>query len=271
MAQPGETITISDETSEDESVLLIPIKKVVRKKKKKVTPKKKKIVQVVQKSTSMDFLKRVDDLSLDGNVAENWRRFKNSYMNFELAAGIIEKKAEQRIAIFLNAVGEDGRELFNTFSLSQEEKKDFDTVFQAFEDHCVPKTKVVYERYCFYKRDQRDGEPFDNFLMDIRKLVKTCKFGTDEQTDSMLRDRIVLGVCDPKLQEKLLQMDDLNYDKAVDTCKTYAVARTLKEELQGQVSVHQLATKAKYNLYDNTKSDEKNYFNKNKKNKLSKQ
>lgn len=169
------------------------------------------------------------NLSFDGNVSDNWRRFKQSYNVFEAAAGYNEKSDEIRIAIFLNAIGEEGLELFDTFELTDPQKKSYAEVVKAFENLCNPKKVVVYERFLFYSRDQKDGEPFNNFLVDIKKLVKTCEFG--DTKDSMMRDRIILGIADKRLQEKMLK-EDITFDKAVDLCRATEAAKGHSKVMQ---------------------------------------
>ena len=87
----------------------------------------------------------------------------------------------------------------------------------AFEAHCVGEVNVVYERYVFYKRKQENGETFDSFLAELRRLVKTCEFGAVE--DSTVRDRIVMGIRDDTTRRKLLQTRKLDLKSAIDICR----------------------------------------------------
>lgn len=135
---------------------------------------------------------------MDGNLAENWKRFDRNFQNFLIAAGRDRRSDRMKIATFLNAIGEEALEVYDTFTLSDEQRQNYDEVIRAFEEFCKPKTNEVYERFVFYKRNQAHGEPFDIFLMDIKRLVKSCNFGDNEE--EMLRDRIVLGVNDNNIQ-----------------------------------------------------------------------
>lgn len=168
------------------------------------------------KKTKMEFVKKVDDLSFDGNLAENWRSFKKAYDIFELAADVVKKKDESRIAIFLNAAGKEAQDLLDTLPLTDEEKKSYKNVVDAYEAFCIPKKNVVYERFVFYSRNQKEGEAFDNFLVDIKKLFKTCEFG--DHKDDMIRDRIVMGITDKRIQEKMLK-EDIDLKKVVEWCR----------------------------------------------------
>lgn len=74
--------------------------------------------------------------------------------------------------------------------------------------------KEKHERYLFYRRKQKNGEPFDTFLMDIKRLVRCCEFG--EKKGEMLRDAIVMGIQDEKVQLRFLEKSDLTYIEAVE-------------------------------------------------------
>ena len=75
---------------------------------------------------------------------------------------------------------------------------------------------VTYERYMFNKRVQENGERFDVFLGDIRRMARSCQFAGVEE--SMIRDRIVVGIRDDSTRHKLLQIRDLTLQKTIDIC-----------------------------------------------------
>ena len=168
--------------------------------------------------TKMDYIRKVEELKLDGNVCENWRRFKRNYDIFSAAAGIDEKTDKIKINTFLNAVGPEAVEVFDTFVLTREERGVYDRVVREFEEFCKPRKNTIHERYLFYQRTQHEGEAFDVFLMDIKRLVRSCEFGATE--NEMLRDRIVMGVSDKHLQKRLLETATLTYETAVEKART---------------------------------------------------
>lgn len=81
--------------------------------------------------------------------------------------------------------------MYDTFELAAAERAQYALVTKAFEDFCSQRKNTVYERYNFYQRNQKEGESFDAFLMDIKILVKSCEF-TANTTNEMFRDRIVM-------------------------------------------------------------------------------
>jgi len=63
---------------------------------------------------------------------------------------------------------------------------------------------------------------FEAFLGDIRRIARSCEFG--DLQESMIRDRIVVGVRDDTTRHKLLQIRDLTMAKAIDECKAREAA-----------------------------------------------
>ena len=71
----------------------------------------------------MSLFKPPSTLSLEGNVADNWRKWKQRFQLYMEASGSMKKPEKQRVAIFLHLIGDDALEIYNTFSLSPAEEK----------------------------------------------------------------------------------------------------------------------------------------------------
>ncbi|KAK9688348.1 hypothetical protein QE152_g35611 [Popillia japonica] len=76
----------------------------------------------------MEGFKTPKSLAIDENIVSNWKKFVQSYNIYLLASGSANKSAEVRAAIFLNFIGEDAIDLFNTFNLAEEDKKDVEKI-----------------------------------------------------------------------------------------------------------------------------------------------
>ena len=63
-------------------------------------------------------------------------------------------------------------------------------------------TKHMNDIYSFYMRNQQQGETVEQFVTDLNLKANTCAFG--DMSDSMIRDRIVLGIASQKVRERLL-------------------------------------------------------------------
>ena len=92
-------------------------------------------------------------------------------------------------------------------------KEKINALIGKFEEHCSPKKTVTCERYKFNTCSQ-NGRPLNVFLVDLRSRPKTCEFGGLQ--NSLIRDRIVCGIDNNAVRERLLQDNALSFDKATD-------------------------------------------------------
>lgn len=137
-------------------------------------------------------------------------------------------------AIFLNLIGVDGLQLFNSFNLSDKDREDCDKIMEAFDHFCNPKKNIVFERFKFNQRNQKQGENFDSFLAAIQKLIKNCEY--KDQESSILRDRIVLGISDRGLQKNVLGSENLDDKRAIEICRAVELTRSQAKEVQNTQS-----------------------------------
>lgn len=87
---------------------------------------------------------------------------------------------------------------------------------------------------------QKEGQLFDSFLTELKKSVKSCEYANEEE---MVRDKIVLGVSDKAVQERLLREDALDLSKAVKYCRVMELSKTHSKVLQAEVTVIAIQTK----------------------------
>jgi len=90
------------------------------------------------------------------NLADDWRRFKEQFENYELASDLTDASQEKRAAVFLTCIGNDAYDVYRTLQFdSAEDRKKIDTVIAAFEKFCVGAVNETYERYIFNRRVHR--------------------------------------------------------------------------------------------------------------------
>ncbi|UYV61543.1 K02A2.6-like [Cordylochernes scorpioides] len=185
----------------------------------------------------MEFV-RPSELALHGNVAENWRRFKQRLMLYLEATEKATKPDKLKVAILLNFIGEEALEVFNTFHLKEDEAENFDLVINKFDDFCEPKKNVIFERFKFFSATQKDGESIDSFITELKGLSSSCEF--ESQKDSLIRDRIVYGIQDKALQERLLREPNLTLLKAIEMCKTNEISKQQIKIMQNNQNICQI-------------------------------
>jgi hypothetical protein len=157
-------------------------------------------------------------LNINSNLPVDWKRFKGQWANYVKAAKLNVEPKDRQAAILLACIGSNAYTVYTTFQFeNKDDCDDPEKLCQAFERYCVGELNVVYERYVFNRRQQEPGETFDSFVGDLRQLVKSCEYATVE--DSIVRDRIVLGIRDDVTRRKLLQARTLDLKSAIDICR----------------------------------------------------
>ena len=209
-------------------------------------------------------LKPPETLSLEGNVAENWRLFKQQWNFYSLATSITDKPQNVQCAIFLCIAGIQSQELANTFVFADGESRDVLTdLVTKFERYCNPRKNTTYERYIFNQVVQ-DGRNFDVFLTELKQKSKTCEFG--EICDSLIRDRIVIGIDDNATRERLLREVDFTLDRATTLCRASeqckVQSKTLSDMASGSSVDSVRRKKKKSKSFKDKKADSKEKFEK---------
>lgn len=183
------------------------------------------------------------DMSSSANISTNWKKFKEAYRNYEIAIGIGQEASNnnRRVAIFLHVIGEAGVEKYNTMTWAEpDDKLKIIKVIENFDRELGPKSNIIMERYKFLKRKQEPDESCDQFITQLRVLVKTCNYSNQ---DEMIRDQFILNLHDDKAREKLLdhvQMDTtpMSLDKAVNFVKNYEMRLQQKKQMKSEIEVN---------------------------------
>ena len=159
-----------------------------------------------------------------------WKRF-----NFFIKVNKIE--ADLRPGVFLATVGS------KTFALCQDllapkslEDVTLDEIGNSLSNHFNPVKNVIYERFVFFSRNQKSGESIKDYVHALKSLACTCNF--ENSLNDMLRDRLVVGLRDQKIQRTLLTNSELTFDDAVKHAVSMDVASREVQIIQsGSVNV----------------------------------
>jgi hypothetical protein len=167
-------------------------------------------------------------LTLDSSSnAEEWQMFKQQYDIYATLTELNKKDPGYQSAVFLHCIGTKGLKIFNSFEFAPagpdnvppaEDKNDVKLLMKKFDEYIIGEVNETYERYVFNKRDQSSGETIDDYVSTLKDLSKTCNF-CDCLRDTLLRDRIVLGIQDNSTRKVLLQKRQLTVHRTIDICR----------------------------------------------------
>ena len=164
------------------------------------------------------------------NAAEKWKKFLLAWNNYSLATKLNTEDEAVQVATLLTVIGEPARDVFSTFQFTTEaDKQKIQPVLTKFQEYCEPRRNIPFERYLFNKRIQEPGETYDQYLTELRKIAEGCEF--DNITpDEILRDRLVFGIRDNKVRERLLRESGLSLKKTDEICRA-------SESMQKQMKI----------------------------------
>ena len=163
-------------------------------------------------------------LPLTGNLAENWRKFKQRFDLYSVASGLKEKPEEVQASALLHMVGEDALEVYNTFEFAiAADKMKVKPICDKFQGYCNPRKNVTFERYKFFTHVQ-GSKGIELYITELKTLSQSCELGT--LCDSLIRDRIVCGISSNQLRERLLRETDLSLTKAIDICRATEASKS---------------------------------------------
>ena len=87
---------------------------------------------------------------------------------------------------------------------------------------------MTFLRHKFFLYRESEGQCFDNFVTELKKLSKECEFS--DLQNSLIRDMIVTGITDNHLRQRLLRGPNLTLDSALKLGHAYK--ETKKQALE---------------------------------------
>ena len=161
--------------------------------------------------------------NLDFSSPMSWTEWSMRFTRYRTATKLNEETGAIQVSTLIYAMGPQAEKLFQSFNLPVADQTDYNKVLDAFKGHFIPKRNVIHERAIFHSRSQKEGENFEAF---IRSLYDLSQYAEFDNRDETIRDRIVLGVRDRELSEKLQMTADLTLTKATEIARQYEQVKT---------------------------------------------
>ena len=145
--------------------------------------------------------------------------------------GLCDKSQESQVNTLIYAMGDEADDILGSLDLTDAQKLVYDTVQEAFQNHFIKRRNPIFERARFNQRKQEEGESVDSFITALYSLAKHCDYGALH--DQMIRDRLVVGLRDAALSEKLQMDADLSLQTAISTARQRESVRRQQSVVRG--------------------------------------
>ena len=130
----------------------------------------------------MSKLRPPEELSFNDahSLADQWRMWSQE-MRLYLELAMPKTTEKEQCSAFLYIIGRKAREVYNTWTLGDDEKNKIEVLFEKFDTYCKPKHNVTLDRYKFNSRIQLEHETLDEFVTELTKLARQCKYDAISQ------------------------------------------------------------------------------------------
>ena len=174
------------------------------------------------------------DLQVDrGTDFAAWKQQWDSYVSL---SGLAGEDATKQVQALTLCFSRETLTIVQNLGLSEDEQKSVDSIIRAIKRYIDGHINESVERRNFRRRTQQPGEPFDDFLVSLRELVKTCNFCSEACTQKNIRDQIIEGLLDGDTIETLLQETNLTLATTISKCQAQEAAKRQRANLTSQPS-----------------------------------
>ena len=118
---------------------------------------------------------------MDWSNSDRTATYKLFKQKAQLFFEVKEIPAEKQVSYILLMTRDEGVQMFNSWTLSDEDKKKPESVWAKFDAHVEPKSNFRVERLTFQRMRQRADESSDDFLSRLTNQANKCKFTSKEE------------------------------------------------------------------------------------------
>ena len=168
---------------------------------------------------------------------DKWPKWIKRFERYRVATGLSSKPDTEQVSTLLCAMGECADDILGTLTNIDETKATYKEVKDALDTYFGVSRNVIVERARFNRRVQKPGETVNTFIQDLYQIAEHCEYGT--LRDDLIRDRIVVGVIDEALSDRLQMKSDLKLAEAVQMTRQAEARKDNREIVRGDAkSLH---------------------------------
>ena len=169
------------------------------------------------------------DLQVDrGTDFQAWKSQWDVYINL---SGLHNQAAATQVQALTLCLSRETVTIVDNLGLTTEQRGRVADIVAAIERYVKGQVNESFERRTFHRRVQQPGESFDDFLVSLRELAKTCSFCTDQCTQKNIRDQIIEGLLEGDTVEDLLKERDLTLETTITKCRAQEAAKKQRAEM----------------------------------------
>ncbi|UYV69808.1 K02A2.6-like [Cordylochernes scorpioides] len=142
---------------------------------------------------------------------ETWRE---SFEIFAIAVNLESMPLVRQRAILKHIAGEKTVMIYKTFHISENDTyPNVKEMLDMFTNHFKPFKNTIQRRNAFFTCVQKERQGIMEFVTELKHLAQECEF--ENLTESLIRDRLIIGILDREVKRKLLEDPQLTLPRAI--------------------------------------------------------
>ena len=147
---------------------------------------------------------------------DDWSQYCERLDHYLSANGVAN--AEKKRSILISVCGSHAYKIMRSLAAPEMPgTKTYDELKTLLKNHFNPAPSPIVQRFKFNSRFRHSGESVAMFVAELRRLSEHCAF-TEGTLEDMIRDRLVCGINDDRMQRRLLAEAELNFKRAYELC-----------------------------------------------------
>ena len=113
----------------------------------------------------------------DFSKPDSWPHWKCRFEQFRAASGLDGESQGKQINTLPYCLWERAKEVLLSTGITEEQRQQYNAVMENLDNHFKVRRNIIFERACFNKRSQLEGETAEQFIMELQSLVEHCEYG----------------------------------------------------------------------------------------------
>ncbi len=183
-------------------------------------------------------------LDLDTDRGTDFHAWHQQWLAYCSLSGLSTEDAPKQVQALQLCFSRETLNIVDNLGLTVAQKADQAQIIAALKVYVDGQVNESIERRNLRQRTQQVGELFDDFLISLRELAKTCNFCNNDCLQKAIRDQIIEGLQDGESIQELLQVTDLTLDNAIAKCRGLESAKKSRQDIQHMSTVNAVRTTA---------------------------
>ncbi|UYV80283.1 K02A2.6-like [Cordylochernes scorpioides] len=145
---------------------------------------------------------------------KKWETWRESFEIFAIAVNLESMPLVRQRAILKHIAGEKTVMIYKTFHISENDTyPNVKEMLDMLTNHFKPFKNTIQRRNAFFTCVQKERQGIMEFVTELKHLAQECEF--ENLTESLIRDRLIIGILDREVKRKLLEDPQLTLPRAI--------------------------------------------------------